>query len=45
VATLFLVQLGFGGWAIGIVIRSFTVLLMLIFVALGAHPTSRTHNA
>jgi basic amino acid/polyamine antiporter, APA family len=36
VATLFLVQSCFGGWAIGIVIRSFTVLLMLIFVALGA---------
>ncbi|MGH7123030.1 MAG: APC family permease [Stellaceae bacterium] len=35
-ATLFLVQSCFGGWAIGIVIRSFTVLLMLIFVALGA---------
>lgn len=36
VATLFLVQSCFGGWAIGIVIRSFTVLLMLVFVALGA---------
>ena len=35
-ATLFLVQSCFGGWAIGIVIRSFTVLLMLVFVALGA---------
>jgi len=35
-ATIFLVQSCFGGWAIGIVIRSFTVLLMLIFVALGA---------
>lgn len=35
-ATLFLVQSSFGGWAIGIVIRSFTVLLMLVFVALGA---------
>jgi amino acid transporter len=35
-ATVFLVQSCFGGWAIGIVIRSFTVLLMLIFVALGA---------
>lgn len=34
-ATLFLVQSSFGGWAIGIVIRSFTVLLMLVFVALG----------
>ena len=36
VATLFLVQSCFGGWAIGIVIRAFIVLLMLIFVALGA---------
>ena len=35
-ATLFLVQSCFGGWAIGIVIRSFTVLLMLAFVALAA---------
>ncbi|HET6234444.1 MAG TPA: APC family permease [Acetobacteraceae bacterium] len=35
-ATLFLAQSCFGGWAIGIVIRSFTVLLMLVFVALGA---------
>ncbi len=35
-ATVFLVQSCFGGWAIGIVIRSFTVLLMLVFVALGA---------
>jgi len=36
VATAFLMQSVFGGWAIGIVIRSFTVLLMLAFVALGA---------
>jgi basic amino acid/polyamine antiporter, APA family len=36
VASVFLIQSCFGGWAIGIVIRSFTVLLMLIFVALGA---------
>jgi hypothetical protein len=36
VATLFLVQSCFGGWAIGIVIRAFTVLLMLVFVALAA---------
>lgn len=35
-ATIFLVQSCFGGWAIGIVIRSFTVLLMLVFVGLGA---------
>ncbi len=35
-ATIFLVQSCFGGWAIGIVIRAFIVLLMLIFVALGA---------
>ena len=35
-ATVFLVQSCFCGWAIGIVIRSFTVLLMLAFVALGA---------
>ncbi len=36
VASVFLVQSIFGGWAIGIVIRSFTVLLMLAFVAIGA---------
>ncbi len=35
VATVFLVQSIFGGWAIGIVIRSFTVLLMLAFLAIG----------
>ena len=35
VATAFLLQSIFGGWAIGIVIRSFTVLLMLAFLALG----------
>jgi basic amino acid/polyamine antiporter, APA family len=35
-ATMFLVQSVFGGWAIGLVIRSFTVLLMLAFIALGA---------
>ena len=35
VATAFLVQSIFGGWAIGIVIRSFTVLLMLAFLAIG----------
>jgi amino acid transporter len=35
-ANLFLIQSCFGGWAIGIVIRSFTVLLMLIFVSFGA---------
>lgn len=35
VATAFLLQSIFGGWAIGIVIRSFTVLLMLAFLAVG----------
>ena len=35
VGTLFLLQSIFGGWAIGIVIRSFTVLLMLAFLAIG----------
>lgn len=35
VATVFLLQSVFGGWAIGIVIRSFTVLLMLVFLAIG----------
>ena len=35
VATVFLLQSIFGGWAIGIVIRSFTVLLMLAFLAIG----------
>ncbi len=35
VATLFLLQSIVGGWAIGIVIRSFTVLLMLAFLAIG----------
>lgn len=35
-ATVFLLQSIFVGWAIGIVIRSFDVLLMLVFVAIGA---------
>ncbi|MBV9784719.1 MAG: APC family permease [Acidisphaera sp.] len=35
-ASMFLVQSCFGGWAIGIVIRSFSVLLMVAFIALGA---------
>lgn len=35
VATIFLLQSIFGGWAIGIVIRSFSVLLMLAFLAIG----------
>lgn len=35
VATIFLLQSIVGGWAIGIVIRSFTVLLMLAFLAIG----------
>ncbi len=35
VATVFLLQSILGGWAIGIVIRSFTVLLMLAFLAIG----------
>lgn len=35
VATVFLLQSIYGGWAIGIVVRSFTVLLMLVFLAIG----------